>query len=85
MRKLFSKFGIGSQSTDIPSLESVDNPLPPCPKFLNCIRLTKLVELPVNSAFQASQTAAKSMRPAEIKISNEINLPDRYGIQGIFL
>lgn len=71
MRKLFLKFGIGSQSTDFPSLEPVDNPLPACPKSLNCIRITKLIEMPVDVSFDTSLSTVNSMKPADISISKE--------------
>ena len=61
-----SLLGCGSQSSDIPSVTSVKNPLPPCPDSPNCVRITKEIRHPVDSVFTASKLALRLMQPKEI-------------------
>lgn len=79
MRKIFKKFGIGSQSADISSLDSVKNPLQPCPNSLNCIRITRSIELAAEPAFKATLAVVKSLRPVDLNTTKE-----NYRIDSIF-
>lgn len=76
----FSFFhGLGSKSSDISGVSSVENPLPPCPDSPNCIRITRQIDLPVDSVFSASTNALKIMNPLELTISKE-----DYKIESVF-
>jgi uncharacterized protein (DUF1499 family) len=69
----------GSQSSDIPGVSSMENPLPPCPDSPNCIRTTKQIDHPVNSVLVASSQAIKFMGPIEMTVSEKI-----YKIEAVF-
>lgn len=67
-----SLFGwFGSQSSDIPSINSVDNPLPPCPNSPNCIRITKQFDTPAESTFSVSKKALQAMKPKTLTESKK--------------
>lgn len=72
--------GCGSRSSDISGLESVENPLPPCPDSPNCIRTTKEVNISVDLAYDSSVVALQSMKPYELRVT-----PDDYRIESVFV
>lgn len=63
--------GCGSRPSDIPSNKLATNPLPPCPDSPNCIRITKEINTPVDTAFAASVEALKIMEPEQTSISKQ--------------
>lgn len=69
----------GSKPSDIPDIDTVENPLPPCPYSPNCIRITKRIEAPLKDAFTIVREVIRQMNPAEIDI-----LENRYKIDAIF-
>ena len=75
----FTLIGCGSQSSDIPSFEDVDNPLPPCPNSPNCIRITRQINQSSNTVFNASLETIRAMNPEEITM-----LEDQQEIKSVF-
>lgn len=63
--------GWGSQSSDIPGVPSIENPLPPCPDSPNCIRTTKLIDHSLDSVFLASSQAIKLMEAMQMTVSEK--------------
>jgi len=70
--------GCGSRPSDISSIETVQNPLPPCPDSPNCVRLTKQVALPIKKVFAASKTTLQNM--GAVKLSSNKN----YQLESVF-
>ena len=68
----FSLFaGCGSQSSDIPSAGSAENPLPPCPDSPNCIRITKEIDNTVDATFSVALRVLQDMEPATLNKSQK--------------
>lgn len=76
----FSLFaGCGSQSSDISGVESVENPLPPCPGSPNCIRITKQLNYTADSTFAASKLALQEMGPESLTAK-----PEQWKLETVF-
>ncbi len=71
--------GWGSKPSDIQSIDSVKNPLPPCPNSPNCIRITQRINLPIDATFSIIQDAIKQMNPAKTEA-----LENQYQIKAVF-
>ncbi|WP_171032766.1 DUF1499 domain-containing protein [Fodinibius saliphilus] len=72
--------GCGSQSRDIPSdIPLAENPLPDCPGSPNCIRTTKVFEVPADKLFSIAMDSLCEMNPKKLIIPQE-----KYTIKSVF-
>ena len=62
----FTFVGCGSESSDISSVQGIENPLPPCPDSPNCLRITKQFDQPVKKIYDASLQTIRDMDPEEL-------------------
>lgn len=69
----------GSQPSDIPGINSVQNPIPSCPNSPNCIRTTKLIDHPIDSVYAVAAKTLETMGPIEMKVSKK-----DYRIESVF-
>ncbi len=79
MSGFFTLLGCGSQSSDIPSVTGVNNPLAACPDSPNCIRITKQFNQSGSTIFNASVETISAMDPEEITVSE-----DQQKIESVF-
>jgi len=68
----------GSRPSDISSTQTVQNPLPPCTKSPNCVRITKQIDLPIEKVFAASKTTLKNMG------AEKLSSTENYKLESVF-
>ncbi|NGP86793.1 DUF1499 domain-containing protein [Fodinibius halophilus] len=72
--------GCGSQSRDIPSdVPLSENPLPACPGSPNCIRTTKVFEVPAAKLFPVAIDSLCELNPKKLILPQE-----EYTIKSVF-
>ncbi|MDX1673135.1 MAG: DUF1499 domain-containing protein [Balneolaceae bacterium] len=70
----------GSRSTDLESEDLSVNPLPECPDSPNCVRVTRAVDQPLETAWDAAVAGLNAMKPKEIDAD-----PDLYRLEAVFV
>lgn len=70
---------LGSQPSDMPGVQTVENPLPACPDSPNCIRTTQKLNFPAEDLFAASLSVLHMMKPIEKRVFKE-----QYKVETVF-